>query len=462
MREFRWSYVNLFTILRDILQHFWVVLLCAAIAWMGTQLVLENVYKTEYTSSATLFITPKDSTKAAYANISTGYQMAGVLSNIFTSQIMARKAAEAMGINSLTAGVKAQIVENTNLLRLSATADSPEMAFLTVKAILENHSKVSSYVADNVVAEILEPPLVPNTPSNYIPLRSSQRMAAMAGALAGVAIIVVLSLLRDTVKTEEGARNLVDAPLYGTLPYESKNKTIKSKLQKRNKAILITNLITSFRYTQGIKRISTKMEYTASLRGKKVILVSSAGENEGKSSVAANLAIDLASRSDKVLLVDADLRRPAQFKLFSVQPGAHREMADFLKGNASFQEVLYKDARSGLHLLLNRQSYAGSAEMVTSREMKALLDYARERMDYIIVDSAPVVLAADTEGLAALCDAVLLVVRQDNAYVYTINDTIDKLSESTELLGTVFNAAITLNTAAGAANRRYGNYYKKA
>ncbi len=462
MREFRWSYINLFTVLKDVLLHLWVVVLCAAIAWMGTQLVLENIYKTEYTSSATLFITPKDSTKAAYSNISTGYQMAGVLSNIFTSQIMARKAAEAMGMDRLPARVSAQIVENTNLLRLSATGDSPEDAFLTVRSIMDNHPKVSNYVADNVVAEILEPPLVPSSPSNYIPLRSSQRLAAMFGALAAMAIIVVLSVLRDTVKTEDGARNLIDAPLYGTLPYESKNKTIKSKLQKRNKAILITNLITSFRYTQGIKRISTKMEYTASLRGKKVILVHSAGENEGKSSVAANLALDLASRSPRVLLVDADLRRPAQYKLFSVQQGAHREMADFLKGNASFQDVLYKDAQSGLHLLLNRQSYASSAEMVASREMGAMLDYARERMDYVIVDSPPIVLAADTEGLATLCDAALLVVRQDNAYVYTVNDTIDKLSESTELLGTVFNAAITLNSAAGAANRKYGNYYKKA
>ncbi len=462
MREFRWSYLNPINIIKDLLMHAWVIFLCAAIAWMGTQLVLENIFKPEYTSSATLFITPKDSTREAYANISTGYQMAGVLSNIFTSQIMARKAAEAMGLDQLPARVDARIVENTNLLRLSATGSSPEKAFLTVRAIMDNHSKVSDYVAANVVAEILEPPMIPASPSNFIPLRSTQRTAVRYGALLAVAAIVLLSALRDTVKTEEAVKKLVDAPLYGSLPYESKNKTMKSKLRKTNKALLITNPVTSFQYTQGIKRISTKMEYTASLRGKKVILISSAGENEGKSSVAANLALDLASRSNKVLLVDADLRRPAQYKLFSIQPAAHREMADFLAGKADFQDVLYKDAQSGLHLLLNRQSYPGSAELVTSRRMRALLNLARERMDYIIVDSAPVVLAADTEGLAALCDAALLVVRQDYAYVFTINDTIDKLSESTEMLGTIFNASMTFNSAFGFANRKYGNYYKKA
>ena len=269
MNELRWSYINPFTIMKDLLLHIWVVILCAAIAWMGTQLVLENIHKTEYTSSATLFITPKDSTKAAYSNISAGYQMAGVLGNIFTSQIMANKAAQAMGVEILPARVDAQIVENTNLLRLSATARSPEAAFLTVRAIMENHPKVSNYVADNVVAEVLEPPLVPAYPSNYIPMRSSQRMAAIIGALAAVLAIMVLSILRDTVKTEEAARSLVDAPLYGTSPTNPRTRPSNPNC-KRNKALLISNPVTSFRYA-GYQAHLTKMEYTVSLRGKKVI-----------------------------------------------------------------------------------------------------------------------------------------------------------------------------------------------
>jgi len=462
MREFRWSYVNPLSVLKDVLTHLWLVALCAAIAWMGTQIALENVYRPEYTSSATFFITPKDSTSQGYASINAGNQMAGVLGNIFKSQILANKAAEAMGRLELPARVDARVVDYTNLLRLSATGPTPEAAFQTVRAIMDNHAQVSDYVATNVVAEVLEDAVVPVAPSNHIPLRSSQRLAALLGAALAVAIILLLSVLRDTVKTEEGIRQLIDAPHYGTLPFESKNKTLRTKLRRTNKALIITNPLTSFQYTQGIKRISTKLEYAASLRGQKVFLVSSAGENEGKSSMAANLALDLASRSQKVLLIDADLRRPAQYKLFDIPRGTHLEFADVLLDRATLSQALYTHQESGLHMLLNRQSYAQSAELVTSPQMMRLLQQARGMMDYIIVDSAPVVLASDTEALASLCDTALLVVRQDYAYVYTINDTIDKLAENTQLLGSVFNAARTLSTLAGITSRRYGSYYTKA
>ena len=462
MREFRWSHVNPYCILKDLLVNLWVVILCAAIAWMGTQIVLENLYRPEYTSAATYYITPRDSTKPAYSNISTGGQMAGALVSVFQSQVLEQKTAEAMGLERLTASVMASQIQYTNLLRLQAVAGSPEEAFRTMRAIMDTHPKVSDYVVNNAVVEVLEPPTVPSGPSNFIPLRQTQRSAALIAALLAVAALLALSVLRDTVKTEVAVREMIDAPLYGTLPEEIKNKTLRSKLRNLNKAVLITNPTTSFQFSEAIKRICTKMEYAASLRGIKTFLIASASENEGKSTAAVNLALGLLKRGYRVLLLDGDLKRPAVYKLLDRSAVTIKELSSYLHGRASLEDVIAVDERTGLHLLINRHSSRNSADLLASPQMTQLIHDVAGMMDFVIVDSPPLALAADTEALSALCDAALLVVRQDHSYVQTVNDAVDKLSDNTELLGCIFNRQHTLPLPGGSAGRRYDYYYRKA
>lgn len=462
MREFRWSHVNPYCILKDLAVNLWVVVLCAAMAWMGTQVVLENLYRPEYTSTATYYITPKDSTRPAYSNISTGGQMAGALVNVFQSQVLEQKTAEAMGVEALPATVKASQIEYTNLLRLQAVSGSPEDAFRTMRALMDTHPKVSDYVVNNAVVEVLEPPTVPTGPSNFIPLRQTQRSAALIAALLAAAALVVLSVLRDTVKTEDAARELIDAPLYGTLPEEIKNKTLRSKLRRLVKAVMITNPATSFQFSEAIKAICTKLEYAASLRGIKVFLIASASENEGKSTTAVNLALGLVKRGYRVLLLDGDLKRPAAYKLLDKPKGTLNELSSFLRGKQSLEDVVTLDERTGLYLLINRHSSRNSADLLASPQMAQLVSDVARMMDFVIVDSSPLALAADTEVLSALCGAALLVVRQDHSYVQTLNDAVDKLSDNTELLGCVFNRARTLPLPGGSTGRRVDYNYGKA
>ncbi len=448
MREFRLSHVNPYSVLRDLLLNLWVIVLCAAIAWMGTQVVLENLHQPEFTSSVTFYITPRDSTQPHYSNINTGYQMAGVLSNLFQSPILAAKSAEAMGLQALPARVDTSVVEYTNLLKLSATATSPELAFRTVKALMENHSQVSNYVVDNAVLEVLDVPSIPAVASNMIPLRTTQSKAVAIATLLGVAALMTLCVLRDTVKTQDAVRELVDAPLYGTLKEEVKNKTLRSKLKKLNKSVLITNPVTSLYFTEAIKQICTRLEYAASLRGLKSILITSSGENEGKSTVAVNLALGLKSRGYRVLLLDGDLKRPAVYKLLD-RPMRAGDLAKLLRGEERLEDALACDEQTGLYLLFCRHGIRSSADQLSSQRMAELMCTVTENMDFVIVDSPPLTSAADGEVLASLCSAALLVIRQDHSPVQIINDAIDKLSENTELLGTVFNRSRTLSTPGG-------------
>lgn len=93
--------------------------------------------------------------------------------------------------------------------------------------------------------------------------------------------------------------------------------------------------------------------------------------------------------------------------------------------------------------------------------MKNLLESTKNQYEYVLVDSAPMVLTADAEELVNLCDTALLVVRQDYAFVRVVNDTIDKLSENKNLLGIVFNASRTINFSGAFSERQYSRYYHK-
>ena len=93
--------------------------------------------------------------------------------------------------------------------------------------------------------------------------------------------------------------------------------------------------VAGFHFTEEVCRLGTKLQYAAQKGGRKVILVTSVLENEGKSTVTANLALALAKGNKKVLLIDADMHKAAQYKLFQREPV--RELADILQGKAAYE-----------------------------------------------------------------------------------------------------------------------------
>ncbi len=462
MREIRLRDINLFCILKDLFYHLWIIVLCSLIAMMGTEIVLENLYQPLYVSSATYYVSPKDSTNSPYYNLSTAYDMALALCKVFESKPMAEKAAEKMELSALPGTISANVPENTNLLRLEAKCSSPELAFKTVTAIMENHRKVSDFVFDNVVIDILDRPTVPEFPSNHISTSVAKKQAAMIGALLAIILIAAFGILRDTIKTEESLKYCLDARLLITIRHETKNKTIKSRLKKINRSLLITNPVIGFSFSESIKRLCTKLEHIKSLRKHVVFLVTSACENEGKSTISANLALGLARCGYKVLLMDCDLRKPAQYKLFDINPEPQAEFSKCLGKRASIDEVVMQDSKTGLYLLANRNSCHNSADLLSSMQMERILNYFRNQMDYIIIDSPPMSVISDTEVLVSYCDASLLVVRQDYAFVKVINDTIDKLHESSDFLGCIYNNAREIDFhVTDSYERMYSKYYKK-
>lgn len=438
-RVIRLDEISAWSVVQDIIRNFWVILLIAASALLGVSTYSKLAYVPEYTSTATIAVSAK-TTASSYSALTTTMQMAEVFAEVFQSDVLAAKVEEQMGGEELDGRITASVIPETNLMTVGVTSSNPEQAFRTLDLVLENYPSISDYLFDNAVLEVIEGPIVPVSPSNALPTGKYMILALAAGILLPVLIIVVLSALRDTVQTQQAAKRKLDGEMLGTIVHEEKNKIVAAKRKKKKVAALITNPLVSFSYMESYQNLCSKLDYHMRRRKQKILLVSSAQENEGKSTVAANLAIGLASRNRKVLLLDCDFRKPAMQKVFEIKTEQKDDFGYYLSSSDAKGGMLVFLKKFGIHLGVNQVSYDSSQRMITSQKMKNFLEKQRAEQDYIIIDSPPMLLASDTEALASLADAALLVVRQDQTTAPDINDCIDALKQtSVDFVGYVLN-----------------------
>ena len=191
------------------------------------------------------------------------------------------------------------------------------------------------------------------------------------------------------------------------------------------------------------------------------LLVTSAGEGEGKSTTVANLAVCFAQADRAVLLIDADLRRPVINTLFR-QP-ATPGLSSYLAGDAMFDAIIQKTAVPNLSIIASGPTPPNPAELVGSRRMRELLEAASERFDMILLDSPPVLAVSDAGALVPMVDGVLLVVGSGLAARLGLRRAKEAIQAvQGRIVGAVLNRFDA--SAQGYPKRyydRYENYYTK-
>lgn len=443
--------INISCIISDVIKNLWIIIVVSGFAAMAAYLFSEAAYTEVYTTSATYAVTAKGSSASIYNNLTTAKTIAEVMTDIFSSDALKEVVADDLGISSITGTIKAEQVPESTLINITVTAASPEMAFKIIRSAIDHYPKISDYIVSNAVIDEVSGPYVPMTPSSSFTGTETMIKVFRVSFIGLLALFIVLSVLSDRIKNEKDAEKRLDAKLFGIVPFERKRGG-------RKKSILITNIRTSFYFVEQVKAIATKLEYSLKNQDKNIVAMTSLFENEGKSTVVANIALALAKRGKKVLLVDADLRKPAMYKVFERKKDADDGgLADYITGRKSIDDIIRYEEDLNFYLVCGRKSYNNSTEMLTSDGYKRFLDMVRNKYDYIILDSSPVIFTADSEVITDSADAVLLIVRQNTAPAGTINDVIDEFSDSdAELLGYVLNRADSSRAYGGT---RYGYGY---
>ncbi|MDO4544159.1 MAG: CpsD/CapB family tyrosine-protein kinase [Clostridia bacterium] len=432
------SEISLFSIIRDIITRWYLLLLAAAMGFMATEIVIDQTYEAEYTSSIVLVVSAKDSSNTAYSNLSLNREIASVFIKVLESDELADRINEYLGVSTLPGSITATQLGETNLLQIDAVSTSPERAFQLIKAVIEVHGQVSDYVFSNAVLDIMTDPVMATSPSNPKQTERYQKIAAIVCSLAMLALIVFLSIMRDTVKSPTYLTNHVDAKHLATLRHERKYRTVKSRIKRRKAPILITNPIISRGHVEEIQKLYMQLEHLSREKGYKVFMITSTCENEGKSTIAANLAIAGASSGRKVLLMDGDFRKPSVYKLLDIEKGSYKGSESYLSHRDELSECIQYVDRFGISVLMPERSHKNSAELVSTRRMSEMIRECREEFDVILLDTPPASVLTDAEIMAPYCDAVMPIVRFDFAYVCDINDTIDHM-KNTKVIGCVLN-----------------------
>lgn len=460
MSEFMESEIEPFTLLHDILVNWWVILLGALAGAMLTYVVVSVKYVPEYTTQATFVVASRGDSNA-YSNLSSANTMAKTFQKILKSNIMEKTICEKMKVDELNAEINAKVLEGTNMLVLSVTADTPKDSIDIIRTVMDNYSSVSLYTVGNAVMDVLEDPVIPYVPDHPLDATGDAKKGFLGGALIVILLLGMLSYMSNTVKQEKEIERKLDARSLGTISYEWKYKTIKEAVQHKKEAILVDNPVASFRFVESYRKLAAKVEYQMAKEDRKVLVVTSVSENEGKSTVAANLAITFASQSKKVLLIDGDIRRPSQFLILGMDLEEKNEMGEYLKGNGQLGNVMLQCNRKHMLFMGGKNCYSTSTEMLNTERLGKLLTACRKFVDYVIIDTPPAGMIGDAQIFARNADAVMIVARQNYMYAEDINEVMDDFRDNhTKVLGVVLNGVQTFESLAESpvTGTRYGKY----
>lgn len=433
--------IELYSLLRDIVRNIWTVILCALIGAMGFYVVTHVTNEPEYTSKATLSVLNGNSATASYSTYTVSTEQANVLVNIFTEPMIKEYASNYLGLDSFDGEVTAKVLEQTNFIELSVTSDHPEKSYQLLNAVIKTHPRVSNKIFRNAGLTVIKMPTVPTGPSNNIS-NSNRDIVVTAFATLALTAVIVLSLMRNTVKKERDFDERIDSKLIGTIAHEDKKMTLKDLVNKKKKGLLIhSNAYISLRFTENFHKVAAKLEHIKTHSGSKVFAIASVAENEGKSTCAANIAVSLAERGNKVLLIDLDFKKPALHKIFTDEASQSSSLSDLLNEKTTVEDFVFGQfKRTSLFLAVNSKADSTYRKFFNDGKVKKLIETLKSDYDFIIIDTAPISLDSSVTDIIGMVDKTILVVRTDTVNVNVLNDSITTISKiSANLAGCILN-----------------------
>lgn len=451
--------IDIDCIVKDVLKQWWVILLVMISAALLAGAYEKMSYRPTYTASTTFAVSRSGfSSNLAYDNLRSAETMTTRFSQIVGSSVLKKQICEELGLAYFDASVRVWTVPESNLMTMSVTAGSPRDAYRIIHAVMDGTLELSSELMSQMAVKVLLEPSVPVMPVQAMDATSAMKKAGILAAAAMTGIFALLSYLKDTVKNPREVSAKLDTRLLGSICHEKKYKTLRDRLRKKKLALNINNPAVSFSYVESVQTMATRVRAAMEKKQAQVLLVTSVSENEGKSTVAANLGLALSREGQKVVLIDCDFRKPSQYKLFEIPK-------DTLEKDGLSEQLLGKStlkfrkcgAEDRLWLLCNAKPFQNFLNQKTMERLKLVIDQLRKKVDYVIIDTSPMALVSDGEALAEYAQATLVVVKQDLMEAKYINDVLDQLNRTNApVIGCVFN-----NVQTGFFEKRsyYGGYY---
>ena len=293
------------------------------------------------------------------------------------------------------------------------------------------------------VVDKAEAPLFPFKPD----LQTNSAIGALAGLLLGLALIFLIESLDDTIKFTDEVEKLLNLPLMGVIPKTKERANLAS-------VALLTQEDPRGHLAEAYRSLRTAMQFSTAEGAPRRLLVTSTTKSEGKSTTALALAISFAQLGGRVLLIDADMRKPTLHQLVSVKNDSG--LSNYLAGQQAIASLLRETSVPGLTVMTAGPIPPNPVDLLTGPRFGELLDALQSAYHQIIIDSPPVLGIADAVVLGNQIPSVLYVAQASSTRKNLIKDALRRL----RLAGIVPRGIVLTKTSTqNNADYSYENYY---
>ena len=337
-------------------------------------------------------------------------------------------------------------VTDTSAVKVNATAKNAEVA----AAICNDLTQVAPQYVEEAVgvgsintidtAKVYNTPVAPNTMKNTV-------IGAVAGFMLIVLIIFLIDFFDNTIKDTDALGKKYNKAIIGDIQAFGDSK---KKKDADDDYVKLTDKDTPFHIIESYKSIRTNLSFALSTVEKKTFAVSSANPGEGKSTTSANIAIAIAQSGSHVLLIDADMRKSVQHKIFELVN--KKGLSTAVSKMHTPDEWIQKNVMENLDVMTAGPIPPNPSELLASEMMEQMLNELSEKYDAILIDTPPVNVVTDAMELAKSVSGIVLVVR----YGRTTDEDVDNVFKRVELanmnlLGFILNGV----------KSKHAGYYSK-
>ncbi len=408
----------------------------------------------EASASLTVKVTNPFYGSQVYYNSAVAQQMAATFPHILSSNALNQKVMEELDIPYMPA-LNVSVLGNTNIISLVVRSDDPQLCYDVLNCVIEIYPSVAEFVVGPTTLRLMSESGLPQAPANSRDYPHAAEKGVVLGMAAWIGLSVLYWFSHKTVSNEEEMGRLVNLECLGRVP------SVRAYSRKKGawKCPMITKGSDKFGFNESIRLLRVRVERQMAKTGSQVLLVTSTIANEGKTTLSINLALSLARKEKRVLLLDCDLRNPSIAAAMGKKTGLG--LSEFLQKKCELEQILHQESNEYLYTICGGKPVSRPERLLSSSTMKKLITVSRKSFDYIILDTPPYAMMADTTELFSLADCALLSVRQNFACRQQILECVQAMGDNDKpIVGCVLNmnASKVVSGGIGSCGYYYGSY----